>query len=258
MGTIYPYFRFEGYSTAWKEQAWKVVTLENPYITVLIAPEIGGKILGAFERSTGQPFLYTNNVVKFREIAMRGPWTSGGIEFNFGDIGHAPSTATPVDYTVRTNPMAASRVSLAQWTSIRGPSGGSRSAFRKDKAFFETHSFWYNPTSQPNVTVSLDEWRRTCGQDLQFVYPGTAYIDHGGNVFDYPIGPGGRDISRYANNAFASTNRITSWEGARTSSERTTPKRIWGDALVTLRRQARQEDLAVVPGEGRRDLDNRC
>jgi hypothetical protein len=25
-----------------------------------------------------------NNVVKFRDIAMRGPWTSGGIEFNFG------------------------------------------------------------------------------------------------------------------------------------------------------------------------------
>jgi len=34
---------------------------------------------------------------------MRGPWTSGGIEFNFGLIGHNPSTATPVDYTVLTN-----------------------------------------------------------------------------------------------------------------------------------------------------------
>ncbi|MDP4149691.1 MAG: DUF5107 domain-containing protein, partial [Bacteroidota bacterium] len=68
---------------------------ENPYLRVLLAPEIGGKVLGAFEKSTGEPFIYFNKVVKFREIAMRGPWTSGGIEFNFGDIGHAPSTSNP-------------------------------------------------------------------------------------------------------------------------------------------------------------------
>ena len=34
---------------------------------------------------------------------MRGPWTSGGIEFNFGIIGHHPSTATPVDYIIQKN-----------------------------------------------------------------------------------------------------------------------------------------------------------
>ena len=37
-------------------------------------------------------------MAKFRNIAMRGPWTSGGIEFNFGIIGHHPGTGTPADY----------------------------------------------------------------------------------------------------------------------------------------------------------------
>ena len=204
MGTLYPYFRFEGYSTTWKEQAWKVVTLENPYIRVLIAPELGGKILGAYERSTGEAFLYSNKVVKFREIAMRGPWTSGGIEFNFGDIGHAPSTSTPVDYLTRANPDgsvscfvgAMDLHSRTVWrVEIRLP---------KDRAYFETHSFWYNPTSEP---TSLYHWMNAAAPaalDLQFVYPGTATIDHGGNVFDYPNGPEGRDLSRYADNAFGS------------------------------------------------------
>ena len=68
--------------------------LENPYIRVFVAPDMGGKILGAFEKKHGKDFIYFNRVVKFREIAMRGPWTSGGIEFNFGAIGHAPTTAT--------------------------------------------------------------------------------------------------------------------------------------------------------------------
>lgn len=53
------------------------------------------------DKTTGKDFIYKNGVAKFRDIAMRGPWTSGGIEFNFGIIGHAPTSSTPVDYLVR-------------------------------------------------------------------------------------------------------------------------------------------------------------
>src|SRR5690606_18372785 len=97
---IYPYNLFDGYSTKSVEQKWKVVKLENDYIEVYVLPEIGGKIWGAIEKSTGNEFLYKNKVVKFRDISLRGPWTSGGIEFNFGIIGHTPSTAAPVDYKI--------------------------------------------------------------------------------------------------------------------------------------------------------------
>lgn len=201
---IYPYFRFEGYSLTPRQHDWKVVTLENPYIKVLIAPEIGGKILGAFDKKTGKDFIYYNRVIKFREIAMRGPWTSGGIEFNFGDIGHTPTTATPVDYLTRSNDdgsvscfvAALDLSSRTQWTvEIRLPA---------DKAYFETHSSWSNPT---NSSTSLYHWMNAAADaspDLQFVYPGTGYIDHGGNAFPYPNDSARGDISRYAVNTFGS------------------------------------------------------
>lgn len=202
MTNIYPYFRFEGYSIVPKEREWKVVTLENPYIKVMIAPEIGGKILGAIEKSTGKAFIYFNHVVKFREIAMRGPWTSGGIEFNFGDIGHTPATATPVEYLTRSNEdgsvsCVVGTIDLASRTEwrvdIRLP---------KDKAYFQTESFWYNPT---DLNTSLYHWMNAAadaGEDLQLKYPGTGFIDHGGEAFPWPIDKRGRDLSRYANNAF--------------------------------------------------------
>ncbi|MCX6143316.1 MAG: DUF5107 domain-containing protein [Ignavibacteriales bacterium] len=202
MTNIYPYFRFEGYSIIPVDRKWKVVTLENPYIKVTIAPEIGGKILGAFEKSTGKAFIYANNVVKFREIAMRGPWTSGGIEFNFGDIGHTPATSTPVDYMTRTNDDgsvscivgALDLASRTEWrVEIRLP---------KDKAYFQTESFWYNPT---DLNTSLYHWMNAAADaspDLQLLYPGSGYIDHGGGAFSWPQDDTGRDISRYANNAF--------------------------------------------------------
>jgi hypothetical protein len=72
--------------------------LENQWIEVQVAPEVGGKVWGATDKSNGNEFIYKNEVVKFRNIAMRGPWTSGGIEFNFGVIGHHPGTGTPTDY----------------------------------------------------------------------------------------------------------------------------------------------------------------
>ena len=99
----YPYFRYGGFTLESIKQDWKVVTLENNYIKVFILPEVGGKIWGAIEKSTGREFIYYNSVVKFRDIAMRGPWTSGGIEFNFGLIGHVPTTSNPVDYITKEN-----------------------------------------------------------------------------------------------------------------------------------------------------------
>jgi len=205
MGNIYPYFRFDGYAALPIQKQWKIVTLENPYVRVLIAPEMGGKVLGAFEKSTGRPFIYFNNVVKFREIAMRGPWTSGGIEFNFGDIGHAPSTATPVDYATRMNADGSASCivgtidlpSRTEWrVEIRLP---------KDKAYFETRSFWYNPTELP---TSLYHWMNAAADadsDLFFIYPGTAHIDHGGLASPWPVNADGRDLSLYRNNAFGSS-----------------------------------------------------
>jgi len=201
----YPYFRFDGYSLEGSDRPWKIVTLENPYIKVLIAPEIGGKVLGAFEKSTGRAFIYFNRVVKFRNIAMRGPWTSGGIEFNFGSIGHTPTTATPVDYITRKNEDgsvscivgAMDLSSRTEWrVEIRLP---------KDKACFETHSFWYNPTA---LNTSLYHWMNASADatdDLRYYFPGSHYITHGGIAFPWHITDRGRDISYYKNNDFGSS-----------------------------------------------------
>jgi len=204
MGNIYPYFRFQGYSMLPVDRPWKIVTLENPYIRVLVAPEIGGKILGAFEKATGRAFIYYNHVMKFREIAMRGPWTSGGIEFNFGDIGHAPTTATPVDYVARTSSDgsvscvvgALDLPSRTEWrVEVRLPA---------DKAMFETRSFWFNPTE---LSTSLYHWTNAAADadsTLQVLYPGNAFIGHGGEPGAWPVDDEGRDLSFYRNNAFGS------------------------------------------------------
>jgi tetratricopeptide (TPR) repeat protein len=204
MGSIYPYFRFQGYTAKPVDTEWHIVTLENPYIRVFIAPEIGGKILGAIEKKSGEEFIYFNKVVKFREIAMRGPWTSGGVEFNFGDIGHAPTTSSPVDYLTRKNPDgsvscivgAMDLASRTEWrVEVRLPA---------DRAYVETRSFWYNPGDLSTTRYHWMNGAADARDDLEYIYPGSAFIGHDGEVSAWPIDPTGRDLSRYRNNAFGS------------------------------------------------------
>ena len=201
---IYPYFRFDGFAREGRNQEWKVVRLENDFIRVYVLPEAGGKIWGAVEKSTGRDFIYHNEVMKFRDVAMRGPWTSGGIEFNFGLIGHAPSTATPVDYLARENNDGSVSCfvggidlpSRTQWrVEIRLP---------RDAAEFETASFWHNPTS---LQQSYYHWMNAAvhaRDDLQFYYPGDYYIGHGGDAHPWPVNEEGIDLSLYKNHYFGS------------------------------------------------------
>ncbi len=200
--TIYPYFRFDGFASEARDQSWKVVRLENDSVVVYVLPEVGGKVWGAIEKSTGRDFIYWNEVLKFRDVAMRGPWTSGGIEFNFGLIGHTPATATPVDYELREN--ADGSVSCI----VGGLDLPSRTEWRveirlpKDAAAFETRSTWYNPTP---LTQPYYQWMNAAvdaREDLQFFYPGQYYIGHGGDAHPWPINENGVDLSRYRNHHF--------------------------------------------------------
>jgi Tfp pilus assembly protein PilF len=205
---IYPYHSFDGYAVTGKKQAWKVIKLENDYIEVYVLPEAGGKVWGAIEKSTGKEFIYRNEVMKFRNIAMRGPWTSGGIEFNFGIIGHNPGTANPVDYTTKENSDGSVSCfvgnmdlpSRTQWrVEIRLP---------KDKAYFETRALWNNPTP---VSQSYYNWMTAAAvvtDDLEFFYPGNQALEHNGEANPWPIDKDGHNLSPYRNNAFGSHKSV--------------------------------------------------
>ena len=93
--SAYPYFRYDGFTDNAVQKEWKVVELQNDFIKLIILPQVGGKIWTAIDKKNGKPFIYDNDAIKFRDIAMRGPWTSGGLEANFGIVGHTPGVATP-------------------------------------------------------------------------------------------------------------------------------------------------------------------
>lgn len=199
---IYPYHKFETFAFKPVKQSYKMVVLENKWLRVKIFPEIGGKIWSIYDKTQGKEMFYDNSVVKFREIALRGPWTSGGIEFNYGVIGHAPSCAHPVDYKLETKDDGSvscyigvsELLTRTRWTvEINLP---------KDAIWVKTKSFWHNSTGdfQPYYTWANSAVKVT--DEMELIFPGYYDIGHDGQTNPYPIDKKGRDLSKYAEQAF--------------------------------------------------------
>lgn len=202
---FYPYFRFDGFSAKGIDRQWKVVSLENDYIKLTLFPEIGGKIWGAVDKTTGKEFIYNNHVVKFRDIAMRGPWTSGGIEFNFGIIGHAPTSSTPVDYVTRQKPDGSVSCYVSSYELVTRTLWTVEVNLPKDKAYFTTTTTWHNSSS---IDQPYYQWMNAgypAAGNAEFCYPGTNYIGHGGELHSFPLDEQGRDISWYEKNDFGNS-----------------------------------------------------
>ena len=203
-GRIYPYFRFDGYTSEGRKMDWNMIELENQYIKVYISPQVGGKVWGAVEKSTGKEFYYFNHAVKFRDVAMRGAWTSGGIEFNFGLIGHAPSCSSPVDFMTRENPDGSVSCFVGSTDLPSGTRWRVEINLPKDKAYFTTRSFWYNPSS---LEQSYYHWTNAgikVAGNLEYAYPGQYYLGHDGSHHPWPIDKEGRNLAFYENNNFES------------------------------------------------------
>ncbi len=201
---IFPYHLFNTYSLKGIMQKWEVVKLENDYIIVYILPGNGGKVWGAVEKSTGKEFIYRNEVVKYRDISMRGPWTSGGIEFNFGLIGHNPSTSVPVDYKTTENADGSVSCIVGSLDLPSRTKWGVEIRLPANKAYFETRALWTNPTVLPQTYYNWMTAAAVVSDDLEFAYPGNQEVGHGGEQFPWPVDREGRDLSMYKNNAFGS------------------------------------------------------
>jgi len=199
-GRLYPYNRFDGYAYESQPEQWEMIILENRYIKLWVNPAVGGKIWGAVEKSTGKEFIYFNNSAKFRDVAMRGPWTSGGMEVNMGIIGHSPSCSSPVDFhlTENSDGSVSCFIGATDWPSRTE----WRVEIRLDAsaAGFTTRSWWYNHNC---LTQSYYQWNNVgikVSGNLEYIYPGNRRIGHYGNAQSWPLDEEGRKISFYDQN----------------------------------------------------------
>lgn len=91
--TSYPYTQQNAY-TEESEQEITVAVLENEELYAEFLPTLGGRLWKLYDKKKQKDILYTNDVIRFRNLSIRNAWFSGGVEWNCGIIGHSPFTCS--------------------------------------------------------------------------------------------------------------------------------------------------------------------
>ncbi|MHB8995328.1 MAG: DUF5107 domain-containing protein [Armatimonadota bacterium] len=93
---VLPYRMQDGYTRQRSPRAFISLVLENEYLRVTVLPEVGGKVTSIFHKPLQRELIYRNPVFQPGNLALRNAWTSGGIEWNTGQVGHHYHTCSPV------------------------------------------------------------------------------------------------------------------------------------------------------------------
>lgn len=93
---VLPYCMQDQLSRERRMQEYKTVVIENDLLKAVFLPEFGGRLYTLYDKEKEQDIIYRNPVFQPANLAIRGAWFSGGIEWNAGQLGHSCSTCDDV------------------------------------------------------------------------------------------------------------------------------------------------------------------
>lgn len=183
---IYPYPMLDSIGSRKTDHTYKAVFLENEYLRVTVLPEMDGRIYSIYDKTARKEVLYTNPVVKYAMVGIRGAWVSGGIEWNFPD-GHTVTTVSPIDYALRTDPDGAVQVTVGDTERIQRMQWAVTVRLRPRRMYVETEVTLNNRRATPGRYWFWSTAAAAAAPDLRFVYPMREAYPHAfWPVFSFP------------------------------------------------------------------------
>ena len=193
---IYPYPALDSLTERRVEKRYEAIYLENEFLRVIVLPELGGHLYSIYDKSARRESLYTNHVIKYGLVAIRGAWVSGGIEWNFPD-GHTATTVSPIDYTLRMEPDGSAVAIVGDTERIQRMQWAVAIRLRPGTKFVETEVTLNNRREVPGRYWYWATAAAPATDDLRFVYPMRETYPHTfWPVFSFPVHEG-VDLSTY-------------------------------------------------------------
>jgi tetratricopeptide (TPR) repeat protein len=192
----YPYPLLDSLTNKRIDKTYRAVFLENEYLRVTVLPELGGKLYAIYDKTAGRDVLYTNHVVKYAMVGIRGAWTSGGIEWNFPD-GHTLTTVSPVDYVTRMEEDGSAAVIVGDTERVQRMQWAVAIRLRPGRKVVETEVTLNNRRETPGRYWFWATAAAAATDDIRFIYPMREAYPHAfWPVFSFPK-HNGVDLSAY-------------------------------------------------------------
>jgi tetratricopeptide (TPR) repeat protein len=202
---VYPYPMQTDITRKKISKKYRVVVMENDYIKLLILPDVGGRILAAFDKTNNNfDFIYHNQVIKPGLVALRGAWLSGGIEWNFPTLGHTVNTFSPVNYKILNNADGSITCVVGTEEWVRRMKWEVFISIFPGRSYFKTRIRLYNRTLTHNNGYFWANAATHARKETRVVFPPAEYTYAGGrrNPRPWPVYQG-KDVSWYKNTPYA-------------------------------------------------------
>jgi tetratricopeptide (TPR) repeat protein len=175
-GRIYPYPLYNNLTNRKAGQTYHLLYLENEYIKIAIAPQIGGRVLSAQDKTNGYYFVYNQHVIKPALIGLLGAWISGGIEWNIPHH-HRASTFIPVQYMKQKNPDGSWTVWVGEFEIRQRMCWAVGYTLRPGSSVLECSVRIINRTPLPQSMLCFANVAVHADKDYQVIFPpSTQYV----------------------------------------------------------------------------------
>jgi len=188
-GCVYPLPYYSRIADIPVNRPWEAVFIENEFLSVMILPQLGGRIHRAIDKTNGYDLIYYQPVIKPALVGLAGLWISGGIEFNWPQH-HRPSTFMSADVQVEKHADGSVTVWLSEHDPMARMKGMHGVCLYPGRAYIELKVRAYNRT--PHVQTFL--WwanvaTRVHEEYRSFFPPDATYVaDHAKRAMStYPL-----------------------------------------------------------------------
>jgi tetratricopeptide (TPR) repeat protein len=204
-GNIFPMAFNNRMNVEFEPVTYQQFVLENDFIEVSMLPEIGGRIYSALDKTNNYDFVYRNNVIKPQQIALCGPWVSGGIEFNWPQH-HRPTTILPVEYAVEDNEDGSTTIWMGEVEPLYRTKGMVGITVFPGKSYIQAKVRLFNRTPFPQAFMWWANLAVAVNENYRAVFPKDIHwsSDHAWvSTSPFPIiqgkaGDDGIDVQNYA------------------------------------------------------------
>ncbi|AEV29324.1 hypothetical protein SpiGrapes_1514 [Sphaerochaeta pleomorpha str. Grapes] len=93
---VLPYYIQDRYDRTLTITDIPSILLENQYLKATVLPTLGGRLISLYDKTEQKELLFNTSTIQTANLANRDAWFAGGIEWNFGQYGHAFSSNSPV------------------------------------------------------------------------------------------------------------------------------------------------------------------
>lgn len=173
---VYPYVSYSETANRPQPVKYKLISLENDQIKVILCPDLGGKVLSMIHKPSGKEVLCVPDVIRATRILPRFYFVAGGIEVSF-PISHSPSQNEKVHYQIDQT-VDRTYVTCGERELRFGMQWSVEYSIGTADSFLTQRSLFYNPGTSAYPWMSWSNAALPSAADTKFNFPSGKVLSH--------------------------------------------------------------------------------